>query len=79
VSEYREVALAKSRKGKDKKPELHHIRIFASEDATPEKPSWLVAHHFTDRQDEPQVHKFDDHNEMLQHVAEYTSTELDEI
>jgi hypothetical protein len=63
----------KSHRGEEK--ELHHLRIFAGDGATPENPSWRVQHHFTSLKHAPEAHDFADHGEMLEHVREHTGVE----
>ena len=58
-----------SREAKQKAA-LHHIELFASPQATPEKPMWLVEHHASQRDRNPETHEFDDGHEMLRHIAD---------
>jgi hypothetical protein len=59
-------------KGKKHKPkrELHHLKVLAHPDGTPESPRWVIEHHAeeTDSPD-PEKHEFTDGHEMLAHVA----------
>ncbi len=52
-----------------RKAELHHIRIFGSPDATREKPAWIIEHHSSPRDRNPETHEFTDGHEMLAHIA----------
>lgn len=58
--------LAKSR---ELRKELHHLRIHAAEDATPEKPAWIVSHHAAAHDKHPEEFHFSDGHEMLAHLA----------
>ena len=58
--------------------ELHHLRIYAGSEATPEKPSWLVEHYETEDDKHPQSHSFSDGLELLRHVAEHCAVESEE-
>ncbi len=58
-----------------RKPELHHIRIFGSPDATREKPAWIIEHHSSPRDRNPLTHEFTDGHEMLSHLANHTGVE----
>jgi hypothetical protein len=53
--------------------ELHHVRIYAGEGATPEAPSWLVEHHSSENDARPTPHEFSDRSEMLAHLDKVTA------
>ena len=51
--------------------DVHHLRIYAGSDGTPETPRWIVEHHRTEHDNNPQTHYFDDGHALLAHVAEH--------
>ncbi len=57
-----------SREAKQKAA-LHHIRIFGHPQATADKPMWLLEHHASQRDRNPETHEFTDGHEMLAHIA----------
>ena len=58
--------------------ELHHLRIYAGAEATPEKPTWLVEHHQSEDDKHPGAFSFDDGLDLLRHVAEHCAVESKE-
>ena len=50
--------------------DVHHLRIYGSADGSPESPRWIVEHHSTEHDKNPQTHYFENGNEMLAHVAQ---------
>jgi hypothetical protein len=60
-----------SREAKQKAA-LHHIRIYGSPNATAERPAWLIEHHGSERDRNPDTHEFSDPHEMLAHVATHS-------
>jgi hypothetical protein len=56
-----------------RKPELHHLRIYGHPDSTNEKPMWLVEHHASQRDRQPEERAFSDGHAMLAHIAEHAA------
>jgi hypothetical protein len=52
-----------------RKPALHHLRVYAHPDGTPEKPAWIVEHHASPRDRTPEEHSFTDGSDMLVHIG----------
>ena len=88
---YREKCGKSLKEARHSKRSLDFISIHAHPDASPERPAWLVVHHYGDesgprgtshwmrKEHEPEAHEFGDHREMIAHVHKHTSTEpLDE-
>jgi hypothetical protein len=63
---------ARSPKHRQPKKELHHIEIHAHPDGTAQVPAWVVLHHFGPEHDED-LHAFDNHEAMLDHVRMHTA------
>lgn len=61
-----------SREGKSKR-ELDHLRVYAGPDSTADKPMWLVEHHASPHDRNPESHTFEDGHEMLRHIAEHAN------
>ena len=59
----------------ERERELEHLRVYGGPEASKEKPSWLVEHHFASPAHEPETHEFSDHNEMIEHVRTHSGVE----
>jgi hypothetical protein len=54
----------------DKGQLLHHLEVHADEDGTPDKPVWVVSHHFG-RGIPTEEHKISSGDALLDHIAEH--------
>jgi len=75
MSEYHESKGASLKDMRDKKRQenLHHLRVHAHPDGSPESPRWIVAHHSGENSEPSAEHEFDSGHEMLAHIANHAS------
>ncbi len=66
----------KEMRDQKKKEGLHHLRIHAHPHGTPDKPKWLVLHHASEDDANPEGYEFDSGAEMLGHVAEHSGVSM---
>ena len=72
------VSLSKARK-LAKERDLDHIRIHASEEGSPERPEWIVAHHRTPNDRNPEYYEFVSGKQMLEHIRKHASVPSEDV
>ncbi len=72
-------ASLKASRERERMRELHHLRIYATRDASHEHPRWLVEH-FADEEGEPfDQHEFTDGADLLAHIIDHASVPVRDV
>jgi hypothetical protein len=60
-----------SKRKREQDKDLHHLRLLAHPDGTPDSPKWIIEHHTSENDSDPAAFEFSNGKEMLGHIAEH--------